>query len=95
MPFGPAARGRAVTGQSLVGAVGVVHIRLRGGEEPGEVRVVVEGLPHYYLAFSTTAVEVGQHIVVIHNRGNGQVDVEPWPMADFDAGVISPQTERN
>jgi len=84
-----------VSGQSLVGAVGVVHLRVRGGSQAGEVRVVVEGLPHYYLAYCPVAVEVGQHVVVIHNRGGRQVDVEPWPVADSDVAVVLPQNERN
>ncbi len=81
-----------MTSQSLVGAVGVVAIRIRGGPRAGEVRVVVEGLPHYYLAYSTDPVEAGQHVVVIHNRGGRQVDVEPWP-SDLEVGT--PLTERS
>ena len=85
-----------MSGQSLVGAVGVVHLRVRGGSQAGEVRVVVEGLPHYYLAFCPVPVEVGQHVVVIHARGGRQVDVEPWPVADRDDLAASPPpTERD
>ncbi|GAC1324395.1 MAG: hypothetical protein NVSMB13_05760 [Mycobacteriales bacterium] len=57
------------------------------------MRVVVEGLAHHYLAFCPEPVEVGQHVVVIHNRGGRQVDVEPWPLAD--PTQASPRTERN
>jgi hypothetical protein len=64
-------------GQSLVGAVGVVHTRIRDGGRAGEVRIVVDGLPHYYLAFSAAAVDVGTEVVVINNRGGRAVDVEP------------------
>jgi hypothetical protein len=68
-----------VTTTSLVGALGTVHLRIRGAEKCGEIRVVVEGLPHYYLAFSPIPLEVGTRVVVVHNRGGRQVDVEPWP----------------
>lgn len=69
---------------SLVGALGTVHHRIRGGEQCGEVRVVVEGLPHYYLAYSPHVVDVGTCVVVVHNRGGRQVDVEPWPPGHAD-----------
>ncbi len=86
-----------MTSQSLVGATGIVQIRVRGGEQPGEVRVVVQGLAHFYLAYCPTVVEVGQQVVVINNRGGRQVDVEPWPAADLGLDVTrpSPRTERN
>lgn len=72
-----------MTTRSLIGAIGTVQSRVRGGERAGEVRVVVEGLPHYYLAFCPHVVEAGERVVVINNRGGRQVDVEPWPLADF------------
>ncbi len=78
---------------ALVGAVGTVIARVRGGEKAGEIRVVVQGLPHYYLAYCPTVVEVGHHVVVINNRGGRQVDVEPWPVADIDE--LAPRSERD
>jgi membrane protein implicated in regulation of membrane protease activity len=72
-----------VAGQSLVGRVGSLVCAVRGGSRPGEVRVVVEGLAHYYLAYAATAIPAGAEVLVINNRGGRQVDVEPWPM---DAG---------
>lgn len=84
-----------MTSQSLVGALGVVQIRVRGGEQCGEVRVVVEGLAHYYLAFCPLPIEVGQHVVVIHNRGGRQVDVEPWPVDDLVADPTAPGGQRS
>ena len=89
-----------MTSQSLVGAIGVVASRVRGGAQAGEVRVVVEGLPHYYLAFCPNPLDVGRHVVVIHNRGSRQVDVEALPMADHDleyggGDAAPPHTERN
>ncbi|MEU4220471.1 hypothetical protein [Actinoplanes sp. NPDC026623] len=52
---------------------------IRGGERPGEVRLVVEGIAHYYLAYAAAALPVGTEVLVINNRGTRQIDVEPWP----------------
>ena len=64
--------------QALVGALGTVTIRVRGGDRPGEVRVVADGLAHYYIAFCEHAVPIGEHVLVINARGARQIDVEPW-----------------
>ena len=40
-----------MTRADLVGKIGSVTTRVRGGELAGEVRIVVSGLPHYYLAY--------------------------------------------
>jgi membrane protein implicated in regulation of membrane protease activity len=75
-----------VAGQRLIGRIGVVTTRVRGGASPGEIRVVVEGLPHYYIAYCAEQVAVGEEVLVINSRGARQVDVEPWlmPGADID-----------
>ncbi len=65
-------------GQALVGKVGVVVTAIRGGDRAGEIRVVVEGIPHHYLAYATEAISVAAHVLVIHYRGARQVDVERW-----------------
>ena len=70
---------------SLVGAVGTVHHRVRGGERAGEVRVVVDGLPHYYLAFCAYPLDAGEQVLVVNDRGGRQVDVEPWPTPHLPA----------
>jgi hypothetical protein len=67
-----------VTDQAVVGMVGSVFRTVRGGELPGEVRVVVGGLPHYYIAFCSRPLDVGVEVLVINNRGGRQIDVEPW-----------------
>jgi len=81
-----------MNGQSLVGRVGTVVVAVRGGELPGEVRVVVEGLPHYYIAYCGEAVLKGQHVLVINSRGSRQLDVEPW---DEHSPVIAEVLDRN
>jgi hypothetical protein len=65
-------------GQTLVGKVGSVVRAVRGGTLPGEIRVVVQGLPHFYIAYCAEPVAVGAQVLVINNRGSRQVDVEPW-----------------
>jgi membrane protein implicated in regulation of membrane protease activity len=68
--------------QTLVGRVGTVVNAIRGGARPGEVRVRVEGIAHYYLAYAATAIPAGAEVLVINNRGARQVDVEPWPVTE-------------
>lgn len=52
--------------RTLVGALVPVHLRVRGGERAGEVRVVVKGLPRYYLAYSAQPIEVGEQEPLLH-----------------------------
>lgn len=68
-----------MTEQTLVGRRGSVTARIPGGPRPGEIRLVVQGIPHHYLAYCPEPAELGTHVLVIHNRGSLQVDVEPWP----------------
>jgi membrane protein implicated in regulation of membrane protease activity len=70
--------GAAVRGQALVGKVGVVVTAVRGGDRPGEIRVVAQGVPHHYLAYAAEPIPIGSHVLVIHYRGARQFDVEPW-----------------
>jgi membrane protein implicated in regulation of membrane protease activity len=70
--------GAAVRSQALVGRVGVVVTAVRGGDRAGEIRVVVQGVPHHYLAYAAEPQPVGAHVLVIRFRGARQVDVEPW-----------------
>ncbi|MFD0520832.1 hypothetical protein [Paractinoplanes durhamensis] len=55
---------------------------IRGGERAGEVRLKVDGLAHYYLAFAATPIAAGAEVLVINHRGARQVDVEPWPVEE-------------
>ena len=65
-------------GQSLVGKLGVVVTAVRGGGRPGEIRVVVDGTPHHYLAYAADPLPIGTRVLVINFRGASQVDVERW-----------------
>jgi hypothetical protein len=68
-----------VAGQTLIGRIGSVTIRVPGGERPGEVQFVVQGIRHHYIAYCREPVAIGERVLVIDERGFRQVDVEPWP----------------
>ena len=64
----------------VVGRVGTVLTRIRGGALPGEVRVPVRGTTETFIAYCPTQVERNETVLVIHSRGERAVDVElaPW-----------------
>jgi membrane protein implicated in regulation of membrane protease activity len=76
-----------VVSRKLIGKVGTVITAIRGGERAGEVRLLVEGIAHYYLAYAIEPVPAGREVLVINNRGARQIDVEPWPSVPPDGGV--------
>ena len=65
--------------RKLIGRVGTVITAIRGGERAGEVRLLVDGIAHYYLAYAAEPLPTGTEVLVINNRGARQIDVEPWP----------------
>ncbi|MFI1991643.1 hypothetical protein [Actinoplanes sp. NPDC020271] len=71
-----------MTSETLVGRTGTVIIPIRGGERAGEVRLLVGGIAHYYLAYAPAPVPAGTEVLVINNRGSRQIDVEPWPIEE-------------
>lgn len=73
--------------QALVGKVGVVVNAIRGGNRAGEIRVVVQGVPHHYLAYAAEPIAAGVDVLVIHYRGARQVDVEPWSPMPGDHAI--------
>ncbi|GAC1443057.1 MAG: hypothetical protein NVSMB55_15570 [Mycobacteriales bacterium] len=78
-----------------MGLMGTVVTRIRGGEQPGEVRVVHAGMPHTYIAYADAPVPVGAHVLVINDRGARRVDVELWDMPGVDAAGAPGQPERH
>jgi hypothetical protein len=68
--------------------------RVRGGEQPGEVRVVHGGLPHVYIAYADEPVPVGTPVLVINDRGTRRVDVEVWNMPGQDVTDVAGQPGR-
>jgi len=83
----------APVGAAAVGRLGVVVSRVRGGDAPGEVRVVHGGLPQVYIAYAVETLPVGTQVLVIHDRGERRVDVEVWdlPGQDVLGGVGQPR----
>jgi membrane protein implicated in regulation of membrane protease activity len=65
----------------LVGKVGTVLTRIRGGARPGEVRLPVRGTAETFIAYCPTPVERHETVLVIRSRGERAVDVEPAPWA--------------
>ena len=70
---------------SLVGRVGEVVTRIRGGNVPGEVSLVVAGSRELYTAFAVDEVPIGTSVLVINNRGLRELDVEPWSFPGLGA----------
>jgi membrane protein implicated in regulation of membrane protease activity len=62
-----------------VGMLGSVIRPVRGGRVPGEVRVVVAGMPRLYLAYCEEALDAATRVRVLRSRGARQIDVERWP----------------
>jgi hypothetical protein len=83
-----------VTSQELVGKIGSVVRAVRGGSLPGEVRLVIEGMPHYYIAYCAEAVAIDMQVLVINNRGSREIDVEPWSQLRPDIDDVHGTTER-
>ena len=65
----------------VVGKLGTVVTRIRGGERPGEVRVPVRGVNETFIAYSDTPVDRHETVLVFNSRGNRAVDVAPAPWA--------------
>ena len=78
-----------LVGSAAVGLMGTVVTRIRGGEEPGEVRVVHAGLPHTFIAYADSPMPVGTAVLVINDRGARGVDVEPWDMPGIDSAGVA------
>jgi hypothetical protein len=61
--------------------VGTVVTRIRGAEQPGEVRLLLRGAWENFIAYSEAPVERNETVLVFHSRGDRAVDVAPAPWA--------------
>ena len=65
----------------VVGKLGTVVTRIRGGDRPGEVVVLVRGTQETFIAYSDDPVDLDETVLVFSSRGNRAVDVTPAPWA--------------
>jgi hypothetical protein len=63
----------------VVGRLGTVVTRIRGGGRPGEVVVAVRGTNETFIAYSDDPVELDETVLVFSSRGSRAVDVTPAP----------------
>lgn len=70
----------------VVGKLGTVVTRIRGGERPGEVRVPVRGTHETFIAYSDAPIERDEPVLVFNSRGPRAVDVAPAPWAVVEPG---------
>lgn len=64
--------------EAVVGQVGEVIVRVRGGDQPGEIATTVRGIRETFIAYAEAPLERGTHALVIATRGPRQVDVIAW-----------------
>jgi hypothetical protein len=67
--------------REVVGKLGTVVTRIRGGDRPGEIRVLVRGTNETFIAYSEDPVDRDETVLVFHSRGHRAVDVTPAPWA--------------
>jgi hypothetical protein len=53
------------------------------------VRVVHDGSSHDYLAYSPEPIASGLRVLVVHDRGARQIDVEPWQLPELGDAVTA------
>ncbi|MGZ4426550.1 MAG: hypothetical protein ACXVEU_01930 [Nocardioidaceae bacterium] len=63
---------------AVIGQVGEVLVRVRGGDLPGEIVATVHGIRETFIAFADIPLERGSHVLVVATRGPRQVDVVAW-----------------
>ena len=65
-----------------MGKRGEVVVRIEGESGPGEVSLLVDGMRERYFAHAPEEVPVGRRVLVVHDRGDRNVDVELWTLPD-------------
>lgn len=62
---------------AVVGLLATVVIRVRGGDQPGEILVRVRGGAETLIAYADTCIERNSQVLIITSRGHRSVDVIP------------------
>lgn len=70
--------------QEVVGKLGTVVTRIRGGDLPGEVRVAIRGGTEDFIAYADQEILRGETVMVFASRGERAVDVIAYPAVDID-----------
>lgn len=63
---------------AVIGQVGTVLTRVRGGDLPGEIAATVRGTRETFIAYADSPLERGVQVLVVAIRGPRQVDVVAW-----------------
>lgn len=79
-----------VEGSDLVGVVGEVTATIRGSAGPGEIRPTDGSGRDTLIAYSTSVIETGRQVLVVHYRGSASVDVVPWSSGRLTSAPFTP-----
>jgi hypothetical protein len=63
----------------VLGLTATTTSPIRGGSQPGEIRVAVRGATETYIAFAREPIALHQTVLIVTVRPGRQVDVVPWP----------------
>jgi hypothetical protein len=64
--------------EAPIGRVGVLTVRTRGKDGPGEVLINIRGGSETFLAWSEKPLPKGATVLVIESRGERALDVIEW-----------------
>jgi hypothetical protein len=64
--------------EASIGRVGVLTVRTRGKDGPGEVLINIRGGSETFLAWSEKPLPKGATVLVIESRGERALDVIEW-----------------
>lgn len=74
--------------ESSIGCIGVLTVRTRGKDGPGEVHIKIRGGSESFLAWSEEPLPKGATVLVTDSRGARAVDVIEWDDALGDSPRI-------
>jgi hypothetical protein len=69
----------SISDEEVTGRAGTVTTRIRGGELPGEIRVVIRGGTECFIAYADREIQRNETVLVYRSRGDRSVDVIPLP----------------
>ena len=78
--------GVSMSDEEVTGRSGVVTVRIRGGERPGEISVAIRGGTETFIAYAEAEIARNETVLVYRSRGGRSVDVTPYPEATLLGG---------